>query len=119
MPRVVPATTGHQILVLGRQRDGCDLRLVAHLGEKESDDGGAEHAEPGELGIVLVEFLSGTSVQIAIAMKDTPSTQRRVPAPSRVVTHAPTAPAQPWLTSVAIRMPRMIGTGACGTWRRG
>jgi hypothetical protein len=44
-------------------------------------------------------------------MKDATSTQRRIPALTELVIQAPSAPAKPWFTSVAARMPKMMGTG--------
>ncbi len=42
---------------------------------------------------------------------DRPKAQRIISALTTAVIHAPRAPARPWLTTVAAKMPRMIGTG--------
>ena len=44
-------------LILRRQRHRGDLRFVAHLGQKEGDQRGAEHAEAGEFGIVFLKLV--------------------------------------------------------------
>jgi len=46
-----------------------------------------------------------------MAMNEAPRIQRNICGPMKVVTQAPTAPARPWLTSVATKMPRTIGQG--------
>ncbi|EWS59935.1 hypothetical protein Y695_04600 [Hydrogenophaga sp. T4] len=55
--------------------------------------------------------LSGISIQPAMAMNETPSTQRITSGPTVAMTQAPTAPARAWLSSVATRMPQMMGQG--------
>ena len=60
------------------------------------------------MGETLDAFKSG---QAAMAMKETPSTQRITSGPTVVMTQAPTAPARAWLSSVATRMPQMMGQG--------
>jgi len=51
------------------------------------------------------------SVQIAIPMNEPPNTQRMISGLMTDVIHAPKAPANPWLTNVATKMPAMIGKG--------
>src|SRR3569832_1988284 len=43
----------HKVVILRDERDGRNLGLVAHLGEKEDDQGGREHAMPAEAGVAL------------------------------------------------------------------
>jgi hypothetical protein len=61
MPSVVPATTLKRRLVLRRQRDRGDLRLVAHLGQEEGQQRRAEHAHARERAS-FSSNLSGISV---------------------------------------------------------
>ena len=56
-------------------------------------------------------ILSGISIQPAIAMNEMPITQRNTSGPSALAIQPPTKPAVAWLSNVAMRMPRMIGTG--------
>src|SRR3990167_5942916 len=56
-------------------------------------------------------ILSGIMVQMAMPRKDKPSTQRSTSGLKVVVIQVPRAPARPWLSTVATRMPRMMGSG--------
>ena len=56
-------------------------------------------------------ILSGTMIHAAMPRKDSPSTQRITSGPSALLTQAPTAAANAWLTIVATKMPSTIGTG--------
>ena len=62
------------------------------------------------VGARAVAF-SGTRVQAAIAMNDRPRIQRSHRGSTAVVIQAPSAPAMPWLMTVAHRMPAMMGSG--------
>jgi len=77
---------------LRRQGHRGDVRLVAHFGEKEGDQGCAEHAESRSVAS-LSSSLSGVRVQMAIPMNDTPSTQRKASGVRSEVIHDPSAPA--------------------------
>ena len=44
-------------------------------------------------------------------MNDAPNTQRKISGLKLAVIHAPSAPANPWLTTVAHKMPAMMGSG--------
>ena len=76
MPSVVPDHDQPGVGIVRGHGDGGDLRLVAHLGQKEGDEGGAEHAQLEAIWVSSSSILSGISVQTAMPMKDTPSTQR-------------------------------------------
>ncbi|MEY3626001.1 MAG: hypothetical protein RL163_500 [Pseudomonadota bacterium] len=56
-------------------------------------------------------MLSGIKVQAAIARNDRPNTQRSTPGLSTWVIQAPRAPASPWFTRVASKIPNTMGTG--------
>lgn len=98
MPRVVPMTT---------KSHGRNLGLVSHLRQKERHECGAEDAELGESRLTFLEFVRDH--QTAITRKDIPSTQRMVCGVVNAVIQLPSAPAKPWLATVAANMPRMIG----------
>jgi hypothetical protein len=48
---------------------------------------------------------------MAMTRKEAPKTQRSACGPNWVVTQLPTAPAKPWLTNVATKMPQTMGQG--------
>ena len=93
------------------QHDRRDLRLVAHFGEEERDDGDAEDA-PARRGrrVVVVE-----RVGLERPQRDREERQRDEPAQTSrgdsARTRLPTQPASAWFASVATRMPAMIGSG--------
>jgi len=73
---------GHERVVVGRQCDRRDLRLVAHFDEKERDQRGAEDTNRVDFAEAS-SSLSGTSIHSAMAMNDRPSAQRMTSARAR------------------------------------
>ena len=73
------------------QRDRGDLGLVAHLGQKEGDQGGAEHTEPlGDLGFLFFDLVwnqgpegHADERQTQRPAQDLGAERRRDPAPER------------------------------------
>ena len=100
---------GSVIRIMGAH-DGLGAKLI----EKNRFDGvwasGLEvstaHAVPDANILTMTENLDA-----AMAMNEAPNTQRNTSGPIMVVTQLPTAPAKPWLASVATRMPRTMGQG--------
>ena len=109
MPSVVPSTTRHRGRILRRQCSRRHLGLVTHLGEEERNHGCTGTRRSAQaFGLGAVELV-GTSIHIAMAMKNTEDPAQRVT--DKGGDQAPTAPASAWLATVATKMPRMIGQG--------
>jgi hypothetical protein len=99
-----------KMLEPSRETDSGDLRLIADLGEKESDQCRGEAPQRGRLQLSSAT-LSGNSAQIATLKKVAPRIQRIHGPSSKLPTKAPVAPAAAWLARVATRIPKMIGNG--------
>src|SRR6266436_4356253 len=68
---------------------------------------------PKRLNILgAVSSLSGSKAQTAIARKETTSTPRKTSSDRRSPANEPNSAARLWLTSVAAKIPRMMGMGA-------
>ena len=112
MPSGRSGDDGDEIVESRGEHDGRDLRLVAGFGEEE-----CRRRSPRTRRTCSA---AADSVSIAVGL-ERPQRHRekgRDQQPAQVFrrhalsrTHAPTTPANVWLTSVATRMPQMIGHG--------
>jgi anti-sigma factor ChrR (cupin superfamily) len=74
-------------------------------------EGALIYVKVGHLGASSSSIVSGTSIQAAMARKDSPMIQRSRSGPSAWATQPPRAPAAAWLSSVATKMPATMGHG--------
>ena len=112
MPSVVPATTATSELYFAASATVAICVLSPISSRKNAISVVPNTPKRGAASCFSSSsYLSGTSVQAAIAMNDRPRIQRIAVGPTSAEIQAPAAPASAWLTSVATRMPRMMGTG--------